>query len=310
MSSMSIVFPGQGSQSQGMLHEIAPTFREVSDTFEEASGILSLDLWEICQNNPNDQLNQTEFTQPILLTASVALWRVLQQQGDVTPYCLAGHSLGEYSALVCANVVTFEDALHLVRLRGRYMQEAVPQGVGAMAAIIGLDNAVIQDVCAEAAQGEVVSPANYNAIGQTVVAGHLGAVNRAIEGAKQHGAKIAKLIPVSVPSHCALMAPAAARLAADLQSLAFCVPNIPVIQNVDVTVHDDPAVIKGNLVKQLDHSVRWVETIQTMAEQGVETLIECGPGKVLAGLVKRIDRSVNTLNIDTLEGLTQYLEQA
>lgn len=310
MSTLSVIFPGQGSQHQGMLSDCAPNFREILDTFEEASNALSVDLWDICQSNPDNKLNQTEYTQPILLAASIALWRVLQTQSGLSPMCLAGHSLGEYSALVSANVLTFAEAVCLVNRRGRYMQEAVPDGVGAMAAIIGFDNAAIEGLCNQSAQGEIVSAANFNAIGQTVIAGHTAAVNRVIDHAKSDGAKLAKLIPVSVPSHCALMTPAAERLVADLDALEFKAPTLPVIQNVDVASHQDPSRIKLNLVQQLDHSVRWVETVQKMAGQGAETLIECGPGKVLAGLNKRIDRALETINVGTLKGLTNYMENA
>lgn len=282
------LFPGQGSQALGMLAEFAKHYSIIRETFMLASHVLKLDLWELCQEGPEAVLNQTENTQPALLTASVALWRLWQEQEGFKPTFMAGHSLGEYSALVCAGSLDFKVAVDLVAKRGRFMQAAVPLGVGAMGAIVGLDNEKIHELCALAAEGQVLSPANYNSIGQTVVAGNSAAVRRLLDLAKQAGAKIAKLIPVSVPSHCALMEPAAKQLARVLEDITFYVPNIPIINNVDVAIEHDPSLIKKALVEQLYNPVRWVEIVQNLEKRGVEEMIECGPGKVLAGLNRRI----------------------
>ena len=303
-----IVFPGQGSQTPGMLADIAENYPEIKQTFDEASAALGYDLWDIVQNNPDDKLNQTEYTQPALLTASIALWRILNSKKTINPTFLAGHSLGEYSALVCAGSLSFEAAVKMVSQRGRFMQEAVPAGVGAMAAIIGLDNTKILELCHQAADGEIVSPANFNAIGQTVVAGNTSAVDRVVDLAKESGAKIAKRIPVSVPSHCALMAPAAKKLANELKNTEISHPKIRVIQNVDVVFHDSPEEISNALTAQLDHPVRWVETVQKLVENGVTDIIECGPGKVLAGLIKRIDKNIQAHTINSNEELNAVLE--
>lgn len=295
---LAIVFPGQGSQSVGMLAELYQHYPIVQDTFSEASAALGYDLWALVVEGPEADLNETHRTQPALLTASVAVWRLWQQQNGAVPAFLAGHSLGEYSALVCAGVLSLADAVKLVEKRGQYMQQAVPAGVGAMSAIIGLDDAAIAKACAEAAQGEVVSPVNYNSPGQVVIAGHKAAVERAGEACKAAGAKRALPLPVSVPSHCALMRPAADQLAADLSALNFNTPAIPVINNVDVQNADDAAAIKDALVRQLYSPVRWTETIEFFAEQGVNEVLELGAGKVLSGLIKRINKELSTGSIN------------
>lgn len=291
---LAIVFPGQGSQSVGMLAELATQFPQVEQTFAQASTALGYDLWQLVQAGPVEQLNQTDKTQPAMLAAGVAVWRVWQANGGAIPLVMAGHSLGEYTALVCAGALDFADAVCLVADRGRYMQDAVPTGTGAMAAVLGLDDEPVRAVCAQAQQGEVVEAVNFNSPGQVVIAGQVAAVNRAIELAKAAGAKRAVLLPVSVPSHCALMKPAALRLADRLHDLSFAAPRISVINNVDVSQPDDPAQIKAALVRQLYSPVRWVETVHAMARHGVTKIIEAGPGKVLAGLNKRIVKDIET----------------
>ena len=290
------VFPGQGSQSVGMMAAYGDA-AVVRATFDEASAALGEDLWAMVANGPAELLSQTVNTQPVMLTAGVATWRLWQEKGGKMPAVLAGHSLGEYSALVAAGVVDFRDAVPLVRLRAQAMQDAVPLGTGAMAAILGLDDEGIRAACAEAAQGEVVEPVNFNAAGQTVIAGHKGAVERAMEACKARGAKRAVGLPVSAPFHSSLLRPAADKLAARLAQLDFRAPSIPVVNNVDVAVESDPQKIKDALVRQAYHPVRWVETIQAMAGMGVTMVAECGPGKVLAGLTKRCADGVNGLAI-------------
>ncbi|MGF1873220.1 ACP S-malonyltransferase [Photobacterium indicum] len=294
MSKFAIVFPGQGSQAVGMLAELAEKFDVVKHTFAEASEVLGYDLWALVQNGPAEDLNQTDRTQPALLAASVAIWRVWQEQGGEQPAVLAGHSLGEYSALVCAGVIDFKAAIKLVELRGQLMQEAVPAGVGAMSAIIGLDNDSIAKACEEAAQDQIVSPVNFNSPGQVVIAGNKEAVERANVLCKEAGAKRALPLPVSVPSHCALMKPAADKLAVALEAIEFNTPSIPVINNADVQTESDPVVIKLALVKQLYGPVRWTESVERMANEGIEQLLEMGPGKVLTGLTKRINRALSS----------------
>lgn len=281
MSKFAIVFPGQGSQTVGMLAELGQQYDVVQQTFAEASEVLGYDLWALVQNGPAEDLNQTFRTQPALLAASVAIWRVWQSLGLAQPTLFAGHSLGEYSALVCAGVIDFKQAIKLVELRGQLMQEAVPAGVGAMSAIIGLDDEAIAKACEAAAQGEVVSPVNFNSPGQVVIAGNKDAVERAGALCKEAGAKRALPLPVSVPSHCALMKPAAEKLAVALESIEFNAPQIPVINNVDVATETAPEKIKDALVRQLHSPVRWTEGVQLMSEQGIEKLLEVGPGKVL-----------------------------
>ena len=303
MSKFAIVFPGQGSQAIGMLAELAQQYDVVNQTFAEASDALGYDLWALVQNGPVEDLNQTFRTQPALLAASVAIWRVWQELGLEQPAVLAGHSLGEYSALVCAGVIDFKQAISLVELRGKAMQDAVPAGTGAMYAIIGLDDEAIAKACEDAAQGEVVSPVNFNSPGQVVIAGQKDAVERAGALCKEAGAKRALPLPVSVPSHCALMKPAAERLAAALAEIEFNVPQIPVINNVDVVAETDPAKIKDALVRQLYSPVRWTEGVEKMSEQGVEKLLEMGPGKVLTGLTKRIVKTLDAAAVNDIASL-------
>ena len=281
-----VVFPGQGSQSVGMMNGFADV-AVVQDTFREASAILGEDLWALAANGPADALNRTVVTQPLMLTAGVACWRAWRRRGGPMPAYFAGHSLGEYSALVAAGALRFEDALPLVRLRAQAMQDAVPEGTGGIAAIVGLEDAKIAQVCAEAALGEVLEPANLNSPGQIVIAGHRAAVERGMAVAKAHGAKIAKMLPMSAPSHCSLMKPAAERLRERLAEVAIAVPALPVVQNADVASFDDPDRIRRALVEQLYRPVRWLETVRYLQAQGVTRIVECAPGKVLAGLVKR-----------------------
>jgi [acyl-carrier-protein] S-malonyltransferase len=307
MTKFAIAFPGQGSQSVGMLAEIASVYPVVKATFDEASQVLGYDLFTLVMEGPAEELNKTWRTQPALLTSSVALWRVWQELGAPQPSVLAGHSLGEYSALVCSGAMAFTDAVKLVELRGLAMQEAVPEGVGAMAAIIGLDNESIAANCEKAAQGQVVSPVNFNSPGQVVIAGHKEAVERANVLMKESGAKRALPLPVSVPSHCALMQPAAEKLAAALQHIVIQAPTIPVINNVDVTAETDASRIKDALVRQLFSPVRWTEIVESMANTGIEFEVEMGPGKVLSGLAKRIDKRVDGAAINDSASLQDVL---
>ncbi len=291
--SLAFVFPGQGSQSMGMLSDLAADHPVVNETFTQASAVLGYDLWRVVQEGPLEKLNQTATTQPAMLAAGVATWRVWQSQSDKMPVVMAGHSLGEYSALVCAGVIAFEDAIQLVAARGQLMQQAVPAGEGAMAAILGLADEAVIAVCEQAAESEVVSAVNFNSPGQVVIAGHKNAVERATELAKQAGAKRALLLPVSVPSHCSLMVSAAEQLRLRMADMTFSEPSLPVINNVDVKAEDDPQAIRDALARQLYMPVRWVESVNAMAEQGVDRLVECGPGKVLAGLTKRINKTIS-----------------
>ncbi len=306
--SLAFVFPGQGSQSVGMLQDLAAAFPAVEATFGEASAALGYDLWDVVQNGPADKLNQTDVTQPAMLGAGVAVWRIWQEKGGAAPALMAGHSLGEYTALVCAGALDFSDAVRLVAERGRLMQEAVPAGEGAMAAILGLEDEAVAQVCAEAAEGAVLSPVNFNSPGQVVVAGQKAAVERAVALAKEKGAKRALLLPVSVPSHCALMQPAAEKLAAVLEGIDIHKPAIPVINNADVALMEDAETIRAALVKQLHSPVRWVEIIRKMAADGVDRLIECGPGKVLTGLNKRIERGMTAQPVYDPDSLASALE--
>ncbi len=303
VNSLAMVFPGQGSQSVGMLAALADEFPQVTDTFAEASSVLGYDLWERVQNGPADLLNQTSCTQPAMLAAGVATWRCWQARSDALPALMAGHSLGEYTALVCAGALDFADAVALVEKRGEYMQQAVPEGVGAMAAILGLSDEQVQAVCDEAMQGEVVSPVNFNSPGQVVIAGHAAAVERAMGLAKDAGARRALPLPVSVPSHCSLMEPAAQQLAEQLAAVTLRTPSIPVIHNVDAQAHDQPDAIREALAAQLHRPVRWVECVRAMQGQGVTTLAEAGPGKVLAGLAKRIEKSLAAIPLQTAADL-------
>ena len=305
MKKFGFVFPGQGSQKKGMLSAIAAEYPVINRSFDEASAALGFDLWSIVSDDADGLLDQTHITQPALLTASVALWRLWQEQGGDVPELFAGHSLGEYSALVCADVLSLSDAVSLVHKRGLYMQDAVPAGVGAMAAILGLDDEKIQALCEQHAQGEVVAPANYNSTGQTVIAGNVAAVERAMAACKEAGAKRALLLNVSVPSHCALMLPAAQRLAGDLETVVFNTPKVPVVQNINGRVAKNSEDIKANLLKQLYMPVQWVETIGCMWDFGVGQLAECGPGKVLGGLIKRIEPNMETFSLEELESFAQ-----
>lgn len=297
MTHFAFVFPGQGSQTVGMLAELAAEHAIIESTYAEASEALGYDLWQLVQQGPAEELNKTWQTQPALLAASVALFRLWEQQGGAKPALLAGHSLGEYSALVCAGVIGFADAIRLVELRGKLMQEAVPEGTGAMQAIIGLDDEAIRLACEESAQGQVVSPVNFNSPGQVVIAGNKEAVERAGAACKAAGAKRALPLPVSVPSHCALMKPAADKLAVALREITFNQPTISVVNNVDVKCETDSEAIREALVRQLYSPVRWTESVQVIAAQGVTQLIEVGPGKVLTGLTKRI---VDTLTASAI----------
>jgi len=307
-STLAIVFPGQGSQSLGMLSGLATDYSQVVDTFEQASDVLGYDLWQLVQDGPGDELNETDKTQPAMLAAGVAVWRVWQDAGGAVPAMLAGHSLGEYTALVCAGALDFQEAVSLVEERGRCMQSAVPAGTGAMAAILGLDDDAVALVCEQAADGNVVSPVNYNSPGQVVIAGHAEAVQRAIALAKEAGAKRAVQLPVSVPSHCALMRPAAEQFADHLDQAVIKTPAIKVIQNVDATLHDDPDTIRANLDRQLYSPVQWVGSVKAMGKQGVTRIIEAGPGKVLTGLCKRIDKTISAAAVFDGPSLKSALE--
>lgn len=308
MENIAFVFPGQGSQALGMLAELAASHAVVGQTFAEASEVLGYDLWALVQKGPVETLNETDKTQPALLAASVAIWRAFVASGKAMPAMLAGHSLGEYSALVCAGVIEFKDAIKLVELRGQLMQQAVPAGTGAMYAIIGLDNEGIANACAQAAQGEVVSPVNFNSPGQVVIAGQKEAVERAAAACKAAGAKMAVALPVSVPSHCALMKPAADKLAVALNDVAFYAPKITVINNVDVASPMSVDEIKDALVRQLYCPVRWSETVELMAERGITQLVECGPGKVLTGLTKRINKSLSAQAVNDVASFAALTE--
>lgn len=299
-SSLAFVFPGQGSQQQGMLSDLAEKYDIIQATFAEASQVLGYDLWDLVQNDA-ESLNQTDKTQPALLTSSVALWRLWEQQGGEKPAYVAGHSLGEYSALVCAGVIEFAVAVELVKLRGEYMQQAVPVGSGAMAAIIGLDDEQVIAACASVSEG-VVSAVNFNSPGQVVIAGETAAVELAMANAKEAGAKRALPLPVSVPSHCKLMVPAGEKLAERLNAIEFKEPTIKLVQNVSAQAVSDAAQIKANLVSQLSEPVLWTQSIALLSELGVEKTIECGPGKVLSGLNKRIVKGLEAVAIGDVAG--------
>ena len=304
---LAIIFPGQGSQSVGMLSELAGQYPQVIETFSEASDMLGYDLWQLVSDGPAEELNRTDRTQPAMLAAGVAVWRVWQSKGGPAPAVMAGHSLGEYTALVCAGALVFADAVSLVPERGRCMQRAVPEGSGAMAAILGLDDEAVIDVCRAAEEGSVVTAVNFNSPGQVVIAGDAAAVQRATQLAKERGAKRAVQLPVSVPSHCDLMRPAAAQFADHLRETAITTPVIPVLQNVDVVAHDDPAAIRDVLAQQLYSPVQWVRTIEAMRDRGITRLVEAGPGKVLAGLAKRIDRTLTAQPVFDPESLVAAL---
>ena len=309
MKKFAMVFPGQGSQTVGMLAELAGDYRIVQETFKQASEVLGYDLWQLVQEGPVEELNKTWQTQPALLTASVAVYRVWQQKYPaLKPEVMAGHSLGEYSALVCAGVLDFQDAVKLVELRGKLMQQAVPEGTGAMYAIIGLDNDAIINACKQAEQGEVVSAVNFNSPGQVVIAGAKAAVERAAALCKEAGAKRALPLPVSVPSHCALMKPAADQLSVSLESITLKEAGVSVLNNVDVKNEIEANAIRNALVRQLYSPVRWTETVEKMAQNGVEVLVELGPGKVLNGLTKRIVDSLQAVSVNDVKSLDSVEE--
>lgn len=309
MKKFAMVFPGQGSQTVEMLAELAGDYPIVQETFKQASEVLGYDLWQLVQEGPAEELNKTWQTQPALLTASVAVYRVWQQKyPELKPEVMAGHSLGEYSALVCAGVLDFQDAVKLVELRGKLMQQAVPEGTGAMYAIIGLDNDAIISACKQAEQGEVVSAVNFNSPGQVVIAGAKAAVERAAALCKEAGAKRALPLAVSVPSHCALMKPAADQLSVSLESITLKAPVVAVLNNVDVKAETDAVAIRNALVRQLYSPVRWTETVEKMAQNGVEVLVEVGPGKVLNGLTKRIVDSLQAVSVNDVKSLDSVEE--
>jgi len=305
MKKIAFVFPGQGSQSMGMLSELASSYPIIRETFDFAGKILGYNLWELAQHGPEEQLNQTEYAQPILLTAGFAVWQAWQKQGMASPDFFAGHSLGEYTALVCAESIDFADALKLVRKRGQIMQAAVPVGKGAMVAVVGLTEDKVLEICAAAKQNEILSAANYNSIGQVVLAGDIEACKRVVALAQAAGAKLVKLLPVSVPSHCELMRSASEFLEAELNNIDILTPKIPVLHNADVLSYADPKSIRSALVKQLYSPVRWVEIIQFLAKNGIEAIFECGPGKVLTGLNKRI---VNNVAVNSLQSPDGFLQ--
>jgi [acyl-carrier-protein] S-malonyltransferase len=304
---LALVFPGQGSQAVGMMQGFADTL-VVRETFEEASTALGQDLWKLVAEGPADDLNATVNTQPVMLTAAYAMYRAWQQAGAPAPVVVAGHSLGEYTALVAAGVIAFAEAVPLVRFRAQAMQEAVPMGTGAMAAILGLDDDAVRAACAESSQGEVVEAVNFNAPSQVVIAGHKGAVERAAAAAKTRGAKRAVMLPVSAPFHSSLLKPAAERLRLRMQEIEFNSPQITVINNVDVAAVSDPAAIKDALSRQACNPVRWVETIRAFAAQGVTHVVECGPGKVLAGMTKRIEGGLQGFAVTDPASLAQTME--
>lgn len=306
MSKTAFLFPGQGSQSVGMLADLGSETM-VRQTFQEASGALGYDLWAMIQDGPAEALNSTDRTQPALLASGVALWRLWQQRGGARPDFLAGHSLGEYTALVCAGVFNLGDGVRLVEKRGQLMQQAVPAGTGAMAAILGLEDDQVRAACAAAAEGDVVEAVNLNAPGQVVIAGSNAAVERAIAACKAAGAKRAMALPVSVPSHCALMKPAAEQLAEVLAGMSMHAAEIPVINNTDVAIETDSSQIRDALVRQLYSPVRWVETVQRLGGEGVSRACECGPGKVLSGLVKRIDKDMTVSALENADAFDQAL---
>ncbi|MEB1529807.1 ACP S-malonyltransferase [Xanthomonas sp. WHRI 7945] len=307
-STLAFVFPGQGSQSLGMLAELSELHPQLRDSFAEASDGAGVDLWALTQGGPEEMLNRTEYTQPALLAASVALWRLWLAQGGARPAQLAGHSLGEYSALVAAGALSLHDGAHLVRLRGQLMQDAAPAGVGAMAAVIGAEDALVEEVCAQAAGSQVVVPANYNSPGQVVIGGDAAAVERALALLAERGVRKTVKLAVSVPSHTPLMREAANRLAEAMRGLAWHAPQLPVVQNVDAQVHDGVDAIRQALVEQLYLPVRWTGCVQALAARGATRVAECGPGKVLTGLVKRIDKSLDGRALATPADFATALE--
>jgi len=308
--SLACVFPGQGSQRVGMLSAVADHEPLVRETFAEASEALGYDLWKLAQTGPQEELNLTERTQPLILCGSVALWRVWRARGGGLPAVMAGHSLGEFSALVCAESIDFPDAVRLVRNRGAYMQAAVPVGTGAMAAVLGLDDELVTAACTEAAGAEVVAPVNFNSPGQVVIAGHAGAVDRAIASCKSRGAKRAMPLPVSAPFHTSLMKPAGERLAGDLATVRIASPCVPVLHNVHAQSEADPEKIRALLVQQIHSPVQWVASVRGMARSGVRRVVEIGPGKVLGGLCKRIDAELECFYSEEPTDLEKALSAA
>jgi|TARA_B100000768_G_scaffold21524_1_gene19026 [acyl-carrier-protein] S-malonyltransferase len=306
-NNLAFVFPGQGSQKIGMLKALGEAHAVVLDTFAEASSVLNYDVWKLVQDGTQDEINLTERTQPLLLTSSVAIWRLWESMQGPLPAQVAGHSLGEWSALVCAGVVDFSDAVSIVRARGAYMQDAVPAGVGAMAAIIGLDDDIISTACAEAQTLGVIAAVNYNAPGQVVIAGEVKAVDQAISLCKAMGAKRALSLPVSAPFHTSLMKPAAERLTALVESTVFSAPVIPVIHNVNGQVQANTKIIKSLMIEQIYSPVRWVDCVIALRDRGAEYLVECGPGRVLNGLSKRIDRELRSFATDDINSLENAL---
>ena len=306
---LALVFPGQGSQSVGMLAELSELHPSVKATFEEASDGAGVDLWALSQGGPDEMLNRTEYTQPALLAAGIAVWRLWQAQGGMQPSVLAGHSLGEYTALVAAGALSLKDGAHLVRIRGQLMQEAAPAGVGAMAAVLGADDAVVEAACVEASGAQVVVPANYNSPGQIVIGGDAAAVDRALALLQAQGVRKAVKLAVSVPSHTPLMREAANRLAQAMAGMAWSQPALPVVQNVDAAVHASLDDIRDALVRQLYLPVQWTACVQALAARGVGRVGECGPGKVLAGLVKRIDKSLDARALGTPADFAGAIEE-
>lgn len=310
--SIAVVFPGQGSQSVGMLDSLSSQYPQVHETFQEASDCLGYDLWSVVKNGPEDKLNQTVVTQPAMLAAGISVWRCWEEEGGCRPNFMAGHSLGEYTALVCAQALSFADAIRVVAERGRLMQQAVPEGSGKMAAVIGLSDKQIIELCTQAEEGQVVEAVNFNAPGQVVVAGDSDAVERLMELAREAGAKRIVPLSVSIPSHCRLMQPAAESFAEVLNDVTFSAPKIPVVQNVDVQTKTNPKEIADGLAQQLYSPVRWVETIENFADEGIRAIFEFGPGKVLSGLNKRIDRTLKTIGVmdtKTIEAALEICEE-
>lgn len=310
MVKTAFVFPGQGSQSVGMLSDFIPQYSIITDVFAEASDAVGYDLWDLVQNGPEEKLNQTEYTQVAMLTADVAVYRLLMQLGIPQPQVMAGHSLGEYAALVCANSLSLKEAAQLVARRGQVMQNAIPLGEGAMAAVVGLSDEQVRSLCEQASSAShLVTPANYNAIGQVVVAGHRSAVDQLIQLAEDADARLAMIIPVSVPCHCPLLREAAELFSESLARVEFTTPSVDVISNVDLSIYNSAQHIKEKLKEQLYGPVRWVETVQLIQQRGIELIVECGPGKVLNGLIKRIERSLTTISVYDTISLDQVIER-
>lgn len=308
-SQLAFVFSGQGSQKVGMLAEVASKFPVVEKTFSEASSVLGYDLWDLCQNGEQEQLNSTEITQPLLLTSSVALWRVWQEQNGAMPALFAGHSLGEWSALVCSGVVDFKDAVALVRKRGAYMQTAVPKGEGSMAAVLNVEDEKILEICKVASDAGVVEAVNFNSPGQVVIAGQVAAVEKASELLKAAGAKRVLPLPVSAPFHTSLMKPAAEKMAVHIAGTVFSAPSVPVVHNVHAKTESNPEVIKQLMIKQIDSPVLWVDCVNQLVAAGITTVVECGPGKVLCGLCTRIEKSLNAVSLEDIAGIEKALSE-